>query len=108
MDNLITFKDAWAIAVAMAWENATFRQQLLDDPAAALESPEINFALPDRVQLIVLDAGETALNTTLEPDKDSALVAVLPKAPDDLDKGATSLADYLRRIDPPANISCLC
>jgi ribosomally synthesized peptide (two-chain TOMM family) len=106
--DLNNFKDAWSIAVALAWEDDSFRQLLLSNPNAALADERIEYTLPTRVQLIVVEEGDPALNASIEMNKDAALVAVLPKTPDDLNKGATKLADYLRRIDPPKNISCLC
>ncbi|MEQ8978911.1 MAG: hypothetical protein RL846_13335 [Deltaproteobacteria bacterium] len=53
--DLNNFKDAWSIAVALAWEDDSFRQLLLSNPNAALADERIEYTLPTRVQLIVVE-----------------------------------------------------
>jgi hypothetical protein len=82
----------WPRAVAKAWHDDMFRQELLADAPAALKN-HFSFDVPLGVSLTVIEDGRTTATTI-----------VLPRKPHDLDEGLIELD----RPDLLAGPACCC
>jgi hypothetical protein len=85
-------QSVWPQAVAKAWHDDMFRQELLADAPAALKN-HFSFDVPPGVSLTVIEDGRTTATTI-----------VLPRKPCDLDEGFIELD----RPDILAGPACCC
>jgi len=82
----MTLRDVWARAVALAWKDASFKAQLLADPAAALKA-QFGFQGLVRMNLVVTE------NATKD-DEVGTLTLNLPEKPDSASEEVALLSDY--------------
>jgi len=99
MEHSMILKDVWPRAVALAWKDASFKAQLLADPAAALKA-QFGFQGLVRMNLVVSEK-------TTKDDEVGTLTLNLPEKPSGDREEAALLSDYqaLRSADVQV---CVC
>lgn len=99
MDEMAAWQEVWIGAVALAWRNPEFKNQLLRNPRKAI-AEHFAYNLPPFLELSILDGSKSPEYGWRVHGEDgwvlpmTHLEMVLPGPPPDVKDQAVALADY--------------